>query len=138
MAFAGAARYHDSVAEPGSPRPSHWPWALAAAAVAIVAILTGGVLYVFRSARSLPAELAEGGRQALRDLREVAAAFRTGTVTTTFRSYATEVSGTTRLQFAELRQEELFERRDSEAVLWLAAVPALAQPLAGTLYDSLA
>jgi hypothetical protein len=99
-------------------RPSHAPWALAAAAVAIVAILTGGGLYVFHSARSLPSELAEGGRQALRDLREVAAAFRTGTVTTTFRSYATEVSGTTRLQFAELRQEELFERRDSEAVLW--------------------
>ena len=48
----------------------------------------------------------------------MAAAFRTGTVTTTFRSYATEVTGTTRLQFAELRQEELFERRDTEAVLW--------------------
>jgi hypothetical protein len=102
--------------EPG--RPSHAPWALAAAAVAIVAILTGGALYVFRSARSLPGEVIEGGRRTLRDLREVAAAFRTGTVTTTFRSYATDVSGTTRLQFAELRQEELFVRRDHEAVLW--------------------
>jgi len=99
-------------------RPSHAPWALAAAAVAVVAILTGGALYVVRSARSVPTEVIEGGRQALRDLREVAAAFRTGTVTTTFRGYATEVSGTTRLQFAELRQEESFERRDSEAVLW--------------------
>ena len=99
-------------------RPSHAPWALAAAAVAIVAILAGGALYVVRSARTLPTEVIEGGRQALRDLREVAAAFRTGTVTTTFRGYATEVSGTTRLQFAELRQEETFERRDSEAVLW--------------------
>jgi hypothetical protein len=99
-------------------RPSHAPWALAAAAVASVAILAGGALYVFRSARALPTEVIEGGRQALRDLREVAAAFRTGTVTTTFRGYATEVSGTTRLQFAELRQEESFERRDSEAVLW--------------------
>jgi len=99
-------------------RPSHAPWALAAAAVAIVAILAGGALYVVRSARTLPTEVIEGGRQALRDLREVAAAFRTGTVTTTFRGYATEVSGTTRLQFAELRQEEAFERRDSEALLW--------------------
>jgi hypothetical protein len=99
-------------------RPSHAPWALAAAVVAIVAILAGGALYVFRSVRTLPTEVIEGGRQALRELRDVAAAFRTGTVTTTFRSYATEVSGTTRLQFAELRQEELFERRDSEAVLW--------------------
>jgi hypothetical protein len=103
-------------------RPSHAPWALAAAAVATVAIVVGGGLYVFRSVRSLPGDVVEGGRQALRDLREVAAAFRTGSVTTTFRSYATEVSGTTRLQFAELRQEELFERRDAEAVLWGALV----------------
>jgi hypothetical protein len=103
----------------GEPRrPSHAPWAIAAAAVAIVAILAGGALYVFRSVRALPADVIEGGRQALRDLREVAAAFRTGTVTTTFRGYATEVSGTSRLQFVELRQEESFERRDSEAMLW--------------------
>jgi hypothetical protein len=99
-------------------RPSHAPWALALAAVAIGAIVMAGALYVFHSVRGLPAEVAEGGRQALRDLREVAAAFRTGTVTTTFRGYATQVIGTSRLQFAELRQEESFERRDSEAVLW--------------------
>jgi hypothetical protein len=100
------------------PRPSRAPWALAAAAVAIVAIAVGGGLYVFRSVRNLPGDVVEGGRKALNDLRDVAAAFRTGTVTTTFRSYATNVTGTTRLQFAELRQEELFERRDTEAVLW--------------------
>ena len=99
-------------------RPSHAPWALAVATVATVAIVVAGGVYVFRSLRSLPVDVVEGGRQALRDLREVAAAFRTGTVTTTFRAHATEVSGTTRLQFAELRQEESFERRDSEAVLW--------------------
>jgi hypothetical protein len=99
-------------------RPSRAPWALAAATVASVAILAGGVLYVLRQARALPGDVIEGGRQALRELREVAAAFRIGTVTTTFRGYATEVSGTTRLQFAELRQEEAFERRDSEAVHW--------------------
>lgn len=99
-------------------RPSHAPWALAVATVAVVAILTGGALYVLRQARALPGDVIEGGRQALHDLREVAAAFRTGTVTTTFRGYATEVAGTTRLQFAELRQEEAFERRDSEALLW--------------------
>ena len=101
-----------------APRPSHAPWAFAAAAVAVVAIVTGGVAYVVRSARSLPTEMIEGGRQALRDLREVAAAFRTGSVTTSFRSYATELHGTTRLQFAELRQLEVFERRDEAAVLW--------------------
>jgi len=99
-------------------RPSHAPWALALAAVAMVAIVVAGAVYVFHSVRSLPVDVLEGGRQALRDLRGVAEAFRAGTVTTTFRGYATEVSGTSRLQFAELRQEESFERRDSEAVLW--------------------
>jgi hypothetical protein len=103
-------------------RPSHAPWALALAVVATVAIVVAGAVYVFYSVRSLPADVLEGSRQALRDLREVAAAFRAGTVTTTFRGYATEVSGTSRLQFAELRQEESFERRDSEAVLWGALV----------------
>jgi len=102
----------------GTGRPSHAPWAFAAAAVAIVAILAGSLLYVFRSARRLPGEVLEGGHQALRELRDVAAAFRTGTVTTTFRGYATEVAGTTRLQFAELRETEVFERRDEAAVLW--------------------
>ena len=77
-------------------RPSHVPWALAAAAVAIVAIVAGAGLYVFRSARSLPSEMAEGGRQALQKLGEVAAAFRTGTVTTTFRGDATRLRGTSR------------------------------------------
>jgi hypothetical protein len=104
--------------EPRPPRPSHAPWALAAGAVAIVAILAGAGIYVFRSARRLPTDVIEGGREALRDLREVAAAFRTGTVTTIFRSYATDVEGESRFQFAELRQVESFERRDEAAVLW--------------------
>jgi len=99
-------------------RPKAAPWAIASAVVLAVALVVGGGLFVFHSVRSLPGEVVEGGRRALSDLREVAAAFRTGTVTTVFHGYATEVSGTTRLQFAELRQEERFERRDSEAVLW--------------------
>ncbi|HLA18689.1 MAG TPA: hypothetical protein VJ253_05135, partial [Dehalococcoidia bacterium] len=86
-------------------RPQHAAWALAVAIIAVALIVTGGALYVFRSARSLPAEVAESGRKALSELREVAAAFRTGSITTTFRGDATSVAGTTRLQFAELRQE---------------------------------
>jgi hypothetical protein len=99
-------------------RPQHAAWAVAAAVIAVALIVTGGALYVFRSVRSLPVEVAESGRKALSDLREVAAAFRTGSITTTFHGDATSVAGTTRLQFAELRQEELFERRDAAAVLW--------------------
>lgn len=103
---------------PAAPPRSHAPWALAAAAVAIVAIVVGAGLYALQSARRFPADVMEGSRQALRELRDVAAAFRTGTVTTSFRGYATEVQGTTRLQFAELRETEVFERRDEAAVLW--------------------
>ena len=94
-------------------RPSRAPWAIAA--VAVVAMLLGAALYVFQAARRLPSEVIEGSRQALRD---VAAAFRTGTITTSFRSYATEVHGTSRFQFAELRQLEVFERRDEAVILW--------------------
>jgi hypothetical protein len=99
-----------------APPPLRAGWAIAV--VAVVAILAGAGLYVFHSLRRLPDEVIQGSRQTLRELREVAAAFRTGTVTTSFRSYATEVRGTSRFQFAELRQLEVFERRDEAAVLW--------------------
>jgi hypothetical protein len=104
--------------EKQNPRPSHAPWALAFAAVAVVAIVAASLVYLFRYSAGVPGSVLKEGRAALADLREVAAAFRSGTVTTTFRSYATEVTGTTRLQFAELRQLEVFERRDEAAVLW--------------------
>jgi hypothetical protein len=106
------------MAESDSPRPSHTPWALAIAAVAVVAIVAASLVYLFRYTASVPGDVMKEGREALADLREVAAAFRTGTVTTTFRSYATEVTGTNRLQFAEVKQMEVFERRDEAAVLW--------------------
>ena len=91
---------------------------MATATVAVVAIVTAGAVYVFHSARRLPVDVIESGRRALAQLGEVAAAFRTGTVTTSFRSYATSLRGTTRLQIVELRQLEVFERRDAEALLW--------------------
>jgi hypothetical protein len=48
----------------------------------------------------------------------VAQAFREGTITTSFASYATEVSGSNYLQFATLKQMEVFERREQLTVLW--------------------
>jgi hypothetical protein len=99
-------------------RSSHTPWAFALAAVAVVAIVAASLVYLFRYTAAVPGSVMQEGRAALADLREVAAAFRSGTITTTFRSYATEVAGTTRLQFAEVRQTEIFERRDEAAVLW--------------------
>jgi hypothetical protein len=92
--------------------------ALVGAVLGLTLIVAASTLYVFRSVRALPGELAQQGRGLLRDARSVAEAFRTGTLTTVFTSYATEVSGSNYLQFATLRQVEVFERTDALSVLW--------------------
>jgi hypothetical protein len=98
------------------PRRSAWP--LVVAVLGVAAIVSLSALYVFRSARALPGEVAERGREALREVRRIAEAFRLGTVTMSFRSYATQVAGSTRLQFATVKQVEVFERTDSAALMW--------------------
>ena len=100
------------------PPKSTTSWAVAVDLVAIVAILVGAGLYVFRSLREIPGEALSGAREVLHDLEDVAAAFRQGTIETTFVSYATTVSGSSRLQFATLRQIEVFTRTDQASVLW--------------------
>ena len=89
-----------------------------ASVLGLAAILVGGVAFVAHRAVSLPAELAREGREALADLRSVAAAFRTGTITTTFARESTALAGTSRLQFATLRQVEVFSRRDQQSLFW--------------------
>ena len=69
------------------------------------------VAYVFHSTRSLRGDVIDSGRS----LIEV---FKSGTVTTRFISYAADMSGSNYLQFANLKQVELFERTDSVTVLW--------------------
>lgn len=93
-------------------------WPLAWAAVAIVAIVAAVGVYVFHSARSLPGEAVAQGRAVLRDLARVAQAFEQGTITTSFTSYATEVTGSSYLQFARLQQTEIFERKDQKSLFW--------------------
>jgi hypothetical protein len=84
----------------------------------VVAIVAGGGLYLVKRTADMPGEVAEQGRKVLKDLQSIAAAFQQGTVTTTFTSYATEVSGSAFFQFATLKQVEAFERRDTSTVLW--------------------
>ena len=86
--------------------------------VAITALLTAGGLYVFRSVRSLPTDVVKEGKEVVRGLQALAQAFREGTITTSFASYATEVSGSNYLQFATLKQMEVFERKDQASLLW--------------------
>jgi hypothetical protein len=97
---------------------SRGPWALVVAVLGVVAIVAGGGLYLVKRTADMPGEVAEQGRKVLKDLQSIAAAFQQGTVTTTFTSYATEVSGSAFFQFATLKQVEAFERRDTSTVLW--------------------
>ena len=95
---------------------SPWRWPLVAALLGFGFLALGG--YVFYRAQRLPGEILEGGRSIATELRSVAAAFKTGTITTTFVSYAAEMSGSQKLQFASLKEMEVFERTDRAQVLW--------------------
>src|SRR3990172_9295595 len=102
--------------DPSGGAASRWRWPL------VVAFLGFGFLalagYVFYRAQRLPGEILEGGRSIATELRSVAAAFKTGPITTTSVSCATEMSGSQKLQFATLRETEVFERTDRAQVLW--------------------
>ncbi len=91
-------------------------WPLAFTLVSLALVLAS--LYVFKELRDVPGDILDSGRDVLHDLRDIAKAFNEGTVTTSFLSYATEISGTSYLQFATLEQLELFRREDYASTLW--------------------
>ena len=98
--------------------PTHWT------VLILMAMALGAFLWVFHSLRSIPGEMAETGRGVARNLERVAAAFKTGTISTSFTSYATRVAGTSYFQFARLEQMEAFERSEEAAAFWgLLALP---------------
>ncbi|HYG33313.1 MAG TPA: hypothetical protein VEC99_00925, partial [Clostridia bacterium] len=57
-------------------------------------------------------------QKASEEAQRVAAAFKQGTITTTFTSYATTMQGSQHLQFATLNQKEVFTRTDESTVLF--------------------
>ena len=91
-------------------------WAWPVTWMVIVFILVSGGIYVFKSCRDLPGDAldktARLAQKVGKGLAEVAAAFNQGTITTTFTSYATTMSGSQYLQFATLAQHERFTRTD--------------------------
>jgi len=95
-------------------RSSAWAWPVTW--ICIVLILAAAGLYVFKSLRDLPGETASKTTAAVADagkrLVELAAAFSRGTVTTSFISYASTLSSSHYLQFANLSQTELFSHSD--------------------------
>lgn len=102
--------------EPPRPRTSAWAKVVAILGVATIFSLT--FLYVFERVRALPGDALEEGRKMLDGLGRVAEAFYQGTVTTSFIGYATEVHGSSYLQFATLEETEVFRREDRATALW--------------------
>jgi hypothetical protein len=109
--------------EPQPERPAASagnPWATSVMWMVIVLLLVGGGLYVFKSCRDLPVQtldrtgklVTEFGQQ----LEKIAAAFKQGTINTSFTSYATTISGSQNFQFATLSQHETFTRKDESSM----------------------
>lgn len=87
------------------------PWPLVIVALAVIALVAWWL--TLRAIPRMP-QLDDAGRAA----EAIARAFRQGTLTTEFTSYATSLEGSRRLQVASLEAVETLSRRDRAAVLW--------------------
>lgn len=97
-------------------------WPLAFVTLTLGLLLAIVIGFVIIRLTQVPGDVMEGGRELARDavaaVERIAEAFQTGTVQTSFVSYATEVSGSAFLQFATLDQTEVLQRTDSASLLW--------------------
>lgn len=118
----------EGVQEPRGRRPGSgrsrsqvlWPLAFVTLTLGLVVVIVIG--FVIIRLTQVPGDVMEGGRELARDavdaVERIAEAFQTGTVQTSFVSYATEISGSAFLQFATLDQTEVLERTESASLLW--------------------
>jgi hypothetical protein len=95
-------------------------WAVAMAVLTIACLVVPIVL--IKSAMTRARNLGGAAESALVAVRHLAEGFKSGQVETTLRSYGAELHGTSRFQFAELKQLESFERKDSTSLAW-GAIP---------------
>jgi hypothetical protein len=102
---------------PTGAAPMNWPrttlW------VGLALIFAVSTIVVFKTCINAPANLAEKTGQAIgkagNTLATIAAAFNRGTITTSFVSYATTVSNHQHLQFATLKQHEIFTHKEEKS-----------------------
>jgi hypothetical protein len=103
-----------SPSPPGKGRGGRW----AIAMIVLTLLCLAVPILVIRSAMKRIRSLGSASDAVAASVRSIAEGFRTGTVETTLKSYATEVRGVSRFQFAELKQLESFERTDTTSLAW--------------------
>jgi len=81
-------------------------------------MLTAAGLYLTVQLSQASRRALQQSRDLVRDIREVASAFRTGSIETRFTSFATTLEGTSYLQFATLEQVEEFTLTDRASIFW--------------------
>jgi hypothetical protein len=103
-------------------RPVGHGWVWPTALVAVVLILSLSAVFVFRSCMQAPASALKEAREVAEvvgaKLADVATGFKQGTVTTSFVSTATTLSGSQYLQIATVSQQETFTRRDESSLAY--------------------
>jgi len=93
-------------------------WPIAVTVIAVVAIFSTTGFLIFRSIARIPAAAVDQTREVLEAARDLAAAFRQGTIETRFVAYATSISGSTYLQIATVDRIEVFTREDRASIFW--------------------
>ena len=104
------------------------PWPKAITIMVAAGIFGGSGLLVVRMLRDMPGAALDKGAELVKTLggeaAKVARAFNEQTVREEFISHAAELAGTSRFQFATLREGEIFQREESGSTAWgLIALP---------------
>ena len=104
------------------------PWPKAVTVMVVAGIFGGSGLLIVRMLQDMPGAALDKGAEMVRALggeaAKVARAFNEQTVREEFISHAAELAGTSRFQFATLREGEIFQRAESGSTAWgLIALP---------------
>ena len=105
-----------------TPFPSKSSWPKAVTIIAVAGLLCGGGLLALRMVRDVPGAALDKGAALLTTLggeaAKVARAFNETTVRQEFISHAAELAGTSRFQFATLKEGETFQREETGSTAW--------------------
>ena len=104
------------------------PWPKAVTVMVVAGIFGGSGVLVVRMLQDMPGAALDKGAELVKTLggeaAKVARAFSEQTVREEFISHAAELAGTSRFQFATLREGEIFQRAESGSTAWgLIALP---------------